>query len=305
MDYSIVFEKERFDQQKSFRHKQRIDSTRSFSKWKESLVEIKIVHMPGIKETTKPVRSRSLSVQPLGTGDHSPPSLSPGPHMWAEKTVDADSLTWEEFKKIFYDKYFTPDVQARLKRDVRLGLKKTGIDQLNLYSVHLGYLKILQMGNTDPNNTKQENKYEVKPHKSAGGNHRSMIFRVHDPITARWSSDTTNQSVTTPMIALDFSGTTNQSASHNVALKQVIKSICQSGSRCMHNHIIKFHNINYSNVHAQAAKSAQFVPSTADSTSKDSYKGTVQKLKQLSFFLLSKIPADTSYELKSVTWPHI
>ncbi|KZV58686.1 mediator-associated protein 1-like [Dorcoceras hygrometricum] len=38
-----------------------------------------------------------------------------------------------------------------------------GIDQLNLHSVQLGYLKILQVGNTDPNNTKQENKYEVKP----------------------------------------------------------------------------------------------------------------------------------------------
>ncbi|KZV22844.1 hypothetical protein F511_19436 [Dorcoceras hygrometricum] len=38
-----------------------------------------------------------------------------------------------------------------------------GIDQLNLHSVQLGYLKILQMGNTDPKNTKQENKYEVKP----------------------------------------------------------------------------------------------------------------------------------------------
>ncbi|KZV50940.1 hypothetical protein F511_13137 [Dorcoceras hygrometricum] len=37
------------------------------------------------------------------------------------------------------------------------------IDQLNLHYVQLGYLKILQMGNTDPNNTKQENKYEVKP----------------------------------------------------------------------------------------------------------------------------------------------
>ncbi|KZT76359.1 hypothetical protein F511_46615 [Dorcoceras hygrometricum] len=37
-----------------------------------------------------------------------------------------------------------------------------GIDQLNLHSVQLGYLKTLQMGNIDPNNTKQENKYEVK-----------------------------------------------------------------------------------------------------------------------------------------------
>ncbi|KZV19838.1 hypothetical protein F511_34446 [Dorcoceras hygrometricum] len=38
-----------------------------------------------------------------------------------------------------------------------------GIDQLNLHSVQLGYLKILQMGNADPNNTKVGNKHEVKP----------------------------------------------------------------------------------------------------------------------------------------------
>ncbi|KZV57451.1 mediator-associated protein 1-like [Dorcoceras hygrometricum] len=37
-----------------------------------------------------------------------------------------------------------------------------GIDQLNLHSVQLGYLKILQMGNTETTQ-KQENKYEVKP----------------------------------------------------------------------------------------------------------------------------------------------
>ncbi|KZV40343.1 hypothetical protein F511_14913 [Dorcoceras hygrometricum] len=41
-----------------------------------------------------------------------------------------------------------------------------------------------------------------------------------------------NPVVTTPMIALDFSGTTHQSASHNVAPNQVIKSICP-GSICM------------------------------------------------------------------------
>ncbi|KZV19840.1 hypothetical protein F511_34448 [Dorcoceras hygrometricum] len=38
-----------------------------------------------------------------------------------------------------------------------------GIDQLNLHSVHLSYLKILQMGNADPNNIKAGNKHEVKP----------------------------------------------------------------------------------------------------------------------------------------------
>ncbi|KZV26313.1 hypothetical protein F511_21267 [Dorcoceras hygrometricum] len=98
---------------------------------------------------------------------------------------------------------------------------ETGIDQLNLHFVQLGYLKILQMGNADPNNTKLENNTS----KSASGNHQSVIFRVHQPITARWYSDTTNQSVTTPMIALDYSGTTPQLASHNMALISGHKSI--------------------------------------------------------------------------------
>ncbi|KZV49843.1 hypothetical protein F511_42598 [Dorcoceras hygrometricum] len=38
-----------------------------------------------------------------------------------------------------------------------------GIDQLNFHSAQLGYLKLLQMGNADPNKTKAGNKYEVKP----------------------------------------------------------------------------------------------------------------------------------------------
>ncbi|KZV46638.1 hypothetical protein F511_37952 [Dorcoceras hygrometricum] len=62
------------------------------------------------------------------------------------------------------------------------------------------------MGNTDPNNQKQEKKYEVKPQ-------------------------------------------------YEELSKQ-------------------FHNINHSHVHTQAAKSAQFVPSTADSTSTDFSQGT-------------------------------
>ncbi|KZV44952.1 hypothetical protein F511_28840 [Dorcoceras hygrometricum] len=85
-----------------------------------------------------------------------------------------------------------------------------GIDQLNLHSVQLGYLKILQMGNADPNNTKagKQIRGSVNP-SQLGGRHS-------DPI------------VTTPMIALDFSGTTTQSASHNVALISGHKSICQA-----------------------------------------------------------------------------
>ncbi|KZV49732.1 kinesin-4-like [Dorcoceras hygrometricum] len=40
--------------------------------------------------------------------------------------------------------------------------KDAGIDQLNFHSAQLGYLKLLQMGNADPNKTKAGNKYEVK-----------------------------------------------------------------------------------------------------------------------------------------------
>ncbi|KZV35285.1 hypothetical protein F511_21301 [Dorcoceras hygrometricum] len=39
-----------------------------------------------------------------------------------------------------------------------------GIDQLGFQSVQLGYLKILQMGNADPNNTEAGKEYKVKPH---------------------------------------------------------------------------------------------------------------------------------------------
>ncbi|KZV46984.1 myb-like protein X-like [Dorcoceras hygrometricum] len=45
----------------------------------------------------------------------------------------------------------------------RLGLRDAWIDQLIFHSAQLGYLKLLQMGNADPNKTKAGNKYEVKP----------------------------------------------------------------------------------------------------------------------------------------------
>ncbi|KZV27657.1 hypothetical protein F511_43140 [Dorcoceras hygrometricum] len=81
-----------------------------------------------------------------------------------------------------------------------------GIDQLELHSVQLGYLKILKMGNTDPNNTKagKQIREPVSP-SQLGGRHSNLV-------------------VTTPMIALDFSSTTHQSASHNVAFNQIHKA---------------------------------------------------------------------------------
>ncbi|KZV39107.1 ubiquitin carboxyl-terminal hydrolase 15-like [Dorcoceras hygrometricum] len=106
------------------------------------------------------------------------------------------------------------------------------------------------------------------------GNHRSMIFRARQSITAQWYSDTTNQSVTTPMIALDFSGTTHLSASNNMALNQVInqsvnqaQDVCISISADFTTSIIAMFTL-------KAVKSAQFVPSTADSTSTDLSQGT-------------------------------
>ncbi|XP_042404595.1 uncharacterized protein LOC121994720 [Zingiber officinale] len=35
----------------------------------------------------------------------------------AERGVNLNTLTWEEFKRIFYEKYFTVDVRSRLKRE--------------------------------------------------------------------------------------------------------------------------------------------------------------------------------------------
>ncbi|KZV53519.1 hypothetical protein F511_42284 [Dorcoceras hygrometricum] len=68
--------------------------------------------------------------------------------------------------------------------------------------------------------TTSEPLYHAQP--ICRGNHRSMIFRSSTQltITARWYSDTTNQSVTTPMIALCLSGTTPLPAGHNMALNR-------------------------------------------------------------------------------------
>ncbi|KZV19070.1 protein FLOWERING LOCUS T-like [Dorcoceras hygrometricum] len=52
-------------------------------------------------------------------------------------------------------------------------------------------------------------------------------------IIARWYSDTTTQSVITPMIALDLSGTTHLSVGHNVALSQS-EAILNLKSRSLH-----------------------------------------------------------------------
>ncbi|KZV39005.1 hypothetical protein F511_38570 [Dorcoceras hygrometricum] len=52
-----------------------------------------------------------------------------------------------------------------------------GIDQLGFQSVHPGYLKILQMGNTDPNNTNSGKRVRGQASCINRGNHRSVIIR--------------------------------------------------------------------------------------------------------------------------------
>ncbi|KZV40712.1 hypothetical protein F511_32550 [Dorcoceras hygrometricum] len=54
---------------------------------------------------------------------------------------------------------------------------------------------------------------------SAGGNHRSVIFRCDNQptIIVQWSSGATTQPATTSMIVLDLSGATTQSTDHNAS----------------------------------------------------------------------------------------
>ncbi|KZV47979.1 hypothetical protein F511_18320 [Dorcoceras hygrometricum] len=75
----------------------------------------------------------------------------------------------------------------------------TEVDQLYHCPVQPGNQKILQMGDTDP---RHKNRKQNTSPSQLGGRHSNPV-------------------VTTPMIALDFSGTTQRSASHNVAPNQV------------------------------------------------------------------------------------
>ncbi|KZV28588.1 hypothetical protein F511_38509 [Dorcoceras hygrometricum] len=132
-----------------------------------------------------------------------------------------------------------------------------GIDQLNLHSVQPSYLEILQMGNTDPR------------HKSRKTNTRSSLRlskkRIARPVhqlanqikplyhaqpIRRWKSSGpispsqlggrhSNPVVTTPMIALDFSGTTHQSASHNVAPNQITQSTAELTADATSFHLVQ------------------------------------------------------------------
>ncbi|KZV18962.1 hypothetical protein F511_28068 [Dorcoceras hygrometricum] len=101
-----------------------------------------------------------------------------------------------------------------------MGLKRTGIDQLYHYSVQPGYLKILQMGNTDPRHKSRKTNTRIigqlcqcinrqvissRLYTTAyqPGNHRSVIIGPVSP--SQLGGRHSYPVVTAPMIALDFS----------------------------------------------------------------------------------------------------
>ncbi|KZV24062.1 KH domain-containing protein-like [Dorcoceras hygrometricum] len=100
---------------------------------------------------------------------------------------------------------------------------------------------------------------------------KSSVRDLQSPVSpSQLGGRHSNQIVTIPMIALDFSGTTHLSASHNVAINQVINQSIRL------NIIISadFTTSITAMSTLKAVKSAQFVPSTADSTSTDFSQGT-------------------------------
>ncbi|KZV30269.1 hypothetical protein F511_39387 [Dorcoceras hygrometricum] len=102
-----------------------------------------------------------------------------------------------------------------------------GIDQLGFQSVQLGYLKILQLGNADPNNTKAGKRVRGQASCINRGNHRSVIIRPishHSSVVFRHNQSVGHHSDD----ALNLSGTTHMSAGHNVALSQVSKRVTNS-----------------------------------------------------------------------------
>ncbi|KZV20523.1 NAC domain-containing protein 67-like [Dorcoceras hygrometricum] len=87
------------------------------------------------------------------------------------------------------------------------------------------------MGNTDPNKTKAGNKYEVKPQyeelsKQVNMKHATnQCYECMRLSRASLGGRHSNPVVTTPTIALDFSGTTQEPSSHNVAPNQACSSL--------------------------------------------------------------------------------
>ncbi|KZV40826.1 hypothetical protein F511_23148 [Dorcoceras hygrometricum] len=102
-----------------------------------------------------------------------------------------------------------------------------GIDQLDFQSVHLNYLKILQVSNADPNNTKAGKEYECINR----GNHPVIIRPVshHSSVVLR-----NNQSVGHHSDDSVEPFRQDTSVCHNVALTQIL---LRHGNSSIHNQL--------------------------------------------------------------------
>ncbi|KZV53565.1 mitogen-activated protein kinase kinase kinase YODA-like [Dorcoceras hygrometricum] len=85
-------------------------------------------------------------------------SVFPNTHLLLLPPDKNEGQVEEEEQELFWG-WASP---GSIHNKSRLGLKETGIDQLALHSVQLGYLKILKMGNTYPNNTKAGKQIRVQ-----------------------------------------------------------------------------------------------------------------------------------------------
>ncbi|KZV46611.1 hypothetical protein F511_39012 [Dorcoceras hygrometricum] len=216
--------------------------------------------------------------------------------------------------------------------------------------------RLVTPSNTDPNNTKQENKYEVKPQyeelsKQINMQHatnqcyecmRAIKDRIARPASqlaiksieplyhaqqvSRWKSsvrDLQDPSAHHSSVVFRHEKSVGHHSDDSIGLFRHNKSVGQSqhGSQSGHQSICQaqYDSINFTNCNTykhrihisrsitsitamftlKAVKSAQFVPSIAEINLNRFLQGTVPQLKQVSFFLISKILADTSCELKS------
>ncbi|KZV27704.1 hypothetical protein F511_28391 [Dorcoceras hygrometricum] len=178
-----------------------------------------------------------------------------------------------------------------------------GIDQLELHSVQLGYLKILQMGNTDPKDTKagkeirgqasvsckwvtqtqktqkQEKKYEVKPQYEEASKQQIMqhainqCYEMHEAIKEseiKTSVTTGKSSQVEPLYP------------HSVSTGEIIEFITRIIAMSM----------------LKAVRAAQFIPHSFNLPQQISQRNGRTQPKQTSFLLTSSTSAEAILCLK-------
>ncbi|KZV49300.1 hypothetical protein F511_23446 [Dorcoceras hygrometricum] len=192
--------------------------------------------------------------------------------------------------------------QIRGQASVRRALNKQQLINMQ-YQSHEMHEADKESGNKTSKSTGKSNQSSLftTHSKSAGGNHRSVIFR---PISHH-SSVVFQNDKSVAHHSDDSVGPfrqTHQSPSDNVALISGHQSI----NLAQYNSHKPDSRLRYSQVMLEVVKSRSIVPSTTEFYLNRFLQrhGTTTEATQ-PLFLLSKIPADTSCELKSVTGPHV